>query len=130
MPYFHSAGHTFYAKWAQMEEFKEKMDTTDYKKLSEVQQWWGNKPDPTEWGWFMKDGRLNPLPSTLPAASEELLKLIPCNCKITLTRDSEEDANARRQTFTVQSFVPLCLVETCKNSASPTSGFEDDDDDE
>ncbi|GBN35780.1 hypothetical protein AVEN_77722-1 [Araneus ventricosus] len=87
-----------------------------------------NKPDPTEWGWFMKDGRLNPVPSTLPAASEELLKLIPCNCKITLTRDSEQDANARRQTFTVQSFVPLCLVETCKNSASPTSGFEDDDD--
>ncbi|GBM12450.1 hypothetical protein AVEN_55288-1 [Araneus ventricosus] len=42
----------------------------------QVQQWLRNNLDPTEWGWFMKDGRLNPVPSTLPATSEELLQLI------------------------------------------------------
>jgi len=32
----------------------------------QVQQWLGNNLDPTEWGWFMKEGRLHPVPSTLP----------------------------------------------------------------
>ncbi|GBN86356.1 hypothetical protein AVEN_127317-1 [Araneus ventricosus] len=53
----------------------------------QVQQWLGNNLDPTEWGRFLKDGRLNPVPSTLPAASEELLQLISYNCKITLARN-------------------------------------------
>ncbi|GBO20163.1 hypothetical protein AVEN_191468-1 [Araneus ventricosus] len=40
MPYFLAAGHIFYAKYAhlhvqQMEELKEKMESTEYKKFSE-----------------------------------------------------------------------------------------------
>ncbi|GBO41649.1 hypothetical protein AVEN_110046-1 [Araneus ventricosus] len=72
-----------------------------------VQEWLGNNLDPAEWGWFMKDSRLNPVPSTLLAASEELLQLISCNCKMPLQETVTQDASVRRQIFTVRSFVPL-----------------------
>ncbi|GBO46041.1 hypothetical protein AVEN_72608-1 [Araneus ventricosus] len=62
----------------------------------QVQQWLGNNLDPTEWGPFMKDGRLNRVPSTLTAASEELLQLISCSCKITLTRDCSAKCQCKK----------------------------------
>ncbi|GBO12241.1 hypothetical protein AVEN_44663-1 [Araneus ventricosus] len=93
----------------------------------QVQQWLVNNLDPTEWGWFMKDGGFNLVPSTLLAASEVLLQLIPCNCKITLTRDCNVRCQCKKADIYFTKFCTYCLGETCKNSATHTSGFENDD---
>ncbi|GBL75929.1 hypothetical protein AVEN_234261-1 [Araneus ventricosus] len=96
----------------------------------QVQQWLRNSLDPIEWGWLMKDGILNTVPSTLPAASEVLLQFISCHCKINLTRDCDSRCQCKKGDLHCAKFCTSCLVETCKNSATPTNGFEDAADDE
>ncbi|KAK3917980.1 Interleukin-1 receptor-like 2 [Frankliniella fusca] len=46
-----------------------------------VQDWLGNSLDPTQWGWYMGERTLYPVPSKLSPAPQELLHLIACNCK-------------------------------------------------
>ncbi|KAK3915801.1 Telomerase reverse transcriptase [Frankliniella fusca] len=46
-----------------------------------VQDWLGNSLDPTQWGWYMGERTLHPVPSKLSPAPQELLHLIACNCK-------------------------------------------------
>ena len=47
----------------------------------QVQVWLGNKLDPENWGWAMKDNILEPIQTLLPPAPEKLLNKIFCNCK-------------------------------------------------
>ena len=48
----------------------------------QVQTWIGKSKQPTEWGWCIQNGKLNPVKTHLPAAPERLLKIIHCNCKL------------------------------------------------
>jgi len=40
-----------------------------------------NYMDALEWGWQLKDGRLIPIMTDLPAAPSDVLDLVRCNCK-------------------------------------------------
>ena len=46
-----------------------------------VHQWRGVALNPTDWGWWLKDGRLTPLPTLRETALGTLHHLITCNCR-------------------------------------------------
>ncbi|GBL91575.1 hypothetical protein AVEN_23635-1 [Araneus ventricosus] len=74
----------------------------------------------------MRDDRLNQVPSLLPAASEELLQLISCNCKITVIRDWDSRYQRKKADLHFSKFCSSFLGEACKNSTPSISGFGDD----
>lgn len=48
----------------------------------QTQIWPGNKNiNPTDWGWVMNEGLLNPIKTVDPSIPQELLEMIFCNCK-------------------------------------------------
>lgn len=47
----------------------------------QTQQWRGNELDALKWGWKHMNGKLAPHLTTLPAAPDEQLRIISCNCK-------------------------------------------------
>ena len=56
-----------------------------YRAYYPVQEWLGNAQDvePTEWGWELLDGILNPVMSSKAVAPETVLLIISCGCKMT-----------------------------------------------
>jgi len=46
-----------------------------------VQQWKGNKLNPVEWGWHVRENMMVPVETDQPVASESILKLVSCGCK-------------------------------------------------
>lgn len=49
----------------------------------QVQVWKGeeDRVPPENWGWHVSDGKMMPIMTDLPAAPQELLEIIRCNCK-------------------------------------------------
>ena len=47
----------------------------------QVQAWLEQDLDPTKWGWKIKEGCHVPVTSQLPAAPDEILEIIHCDCK-------------------------------------------------
>ena len=45
-----------------------------------IQEGLGNFLDPTEYGYYVRDNRIEPITSSDPVAPLELLKTIVCNC--------------------------------------------------
>lgn len=48
----------------------------------QVQQWIGNTPDATKWGWYLQDGTLKPVETDQPASPDTLLKMVACGCDV------------------------------------------------
>lgn len=48
----------------------------------QVQQWIGNTPDATKWGWYLQDGTPKPVEIDQPAAPDTLLKMVACGCDV------------------------------------------------
>ncbi|KAG1706167.1 Carcinine transporter [Nymphon striatum] len=53
----------------------------------QVQQWIGNTPDATKWGWYLQDDTLKPVETDQPAAPDTLLKMVACSCDKILNYD-------------------------------------------
>ena len=55
-----------------------------YRAYYAVQEWLGNATDvlPTEWGWKLQGGVLSPVLTNRPVASESVLLIVSCGCKI------------------------------------------------
>lgn len=48
-----------------------------FKVHNQIQQWFGNKLKPEQWGWVGQDADLHPVRITVPSAPYEIIKLIP-----------------------------------------------------
>ena len=46
----------------------------------QVQEWLGNRLDPTSFGWVLRDGILDPIPMLLKPAPESLMEIKKCGC--------------------------------------------------
>lgn len=79
----------------------------------QTQIWLGNKNiHPTDWGWVMNDGLLNPLKSVDPPAPQELLKMIFCNCK----KGCGASCGCRKVGLFCNSTCGTCSGDNCQNS--------------
>ena len=52
-----------------------------YRTYLTVQEWLGNKLDPTDWGWSAQGGILTPVETDSPVAPNTLLNMVSCGCK-------------------------------------------------
>ena len=80
--------------------------------------------DPRQWGWKVDNHMLLPMLTDLPAAPEELLTVIRCNC--------QTDCSTTRCTCRIRGLVCTaacghCRGETCVNVAPVNHDYEQDD---
>ena len=52
-----------------------------YRTYLTVQEWLGNKLNPTDWGWRAQEGTLIPVETESPVAPDTLLTMVSCGCK-------------------------------------------------
>ena len=52
-----------------------------YRTYLTVQEWLGNKLDPTDWGWRAQEGISTPVETDSPIAPDTLLNMVSCGCK-------------------------------------------------
>jgi len=85
--------------------------------------------NPNEFRWCVKEDRLFPIPRSLPAAPEELLNLIACQCKITPRKDCDvETCACKRANLNCSKFCSFCEGISCTNSPPAEESDEEDDD--
>jgi hypothetical protein len=84
----------------------------------QIQEWKGNVDhlQPTDWGWELKDGKLLPIRTDLPAAHNALLEIIRCDCK--------SDCNTFRCTckkfqLECSPACGTCKGQSCANAVTP-----------
>jgi 5'-3' exonuclease len=93
----------------------------------QVQTWKGESLDPEQWGWKLKNGKLMPIQTDLPAAPEALLQVIRCTCKSGCTtrrcmcqKHGTECSNACKE----------CRGLSCENCQQPELEDQQDQDDQ
>ena len=82
-----------------------------YRTFLTVQQWLGNKFNPTEWGWTLADEVLVPIGTDQPVAPECLLKMLWCGCKAGCGRA----CSCRKLGLHCSQMCSHCLGQTCSN---------------
>jgi hypothetical protein len=89
----------------------------------QVQEWKGNHAlKPCEWGWKLKDGKLLPVTTHLPAAHESLLTMIRCNCK---SDCKTMRCTCRKHGLDCSLACGVCKGQCCLNA--PPQDLENDD---
>ncbi|OWF46189.1 hypothetical protein KP79_PYT26260 [Mizuhopecten yessoensis] len=86
----------------------------------QCQQWINNGQnlDPTEWGWYIQNGKLFPVKSSIAPAPEQLMKMIKCNCK--LNCDTKR-CTCRRNGLECSAACGECRGINCTNSNPVTA---------
>ena len=80
--------------------------------------------NPTEWGWIEAHGRLEPQLTDLPAAPENLLSVIRCNCK---TDCSSRRCSCKKHGLDCSSACGECRGVGCSNSPVISQEFNSED---
>ncbi|KAL8582347.1 hypothetical protein ACOMHN_037104 [Nucella lapillus] len=80
--------------------------------------------DPCQWGWEVANRMLLPMLTDLPAAPEELLTVIRCNCQ---TDCSTTRCTCRKHGLVCTAACGHCRGETCVNVAPVNQDYEQDD---
>ena len=80
--------------------------------------------DPRQWGWEVDNSMLVPMLTDLPAASEELLTVIRCNCQTDCTTTR---CTCRKHGLVCTVACGHCRGETCVNVAPVNQDYEQDD---
>ncbi|XP_028418322.1 uncharacterized protein LOC114543611 [Dendronephthya gigantea] len=81
----------------------------------QVQQWLGVELPPTQWGWQLKNGNLQPVLTRQAPAPEKLLTLISCNCK----SGCERSCGCKKAGLVCTVLCGHCNGNGCSNSESP-----------
>ncbi len=81
----------------------------------QVQTWKGltQLHRPSSWGWNCTDGKMKPVTTDLPAAPDELLKIIRCNCQGDC---SSSRCTCRKNGFECTNVCGQCRGTSCSNS--------------
>ena len=98
-------------------------DAARFHHYHQVQEWRGNTLAPDEWGWAVLVNGMVPVKMTQPAAPEQLLKIVKCNCS----------GNCAKKRYTYRKNALLCTPAcgqcqgiTCSNGA-PVDNEDHDD---
>ena len=88
-----------------------------YRAYYAVQEWLGNATDvmPTEWGWKLPGGVLSPVLTDRPVASESVLLIVSCGCKI----NCGKKCKCRRARLYCAPMCSSCIGQTCSNVCVP-----------
>jgi hypothetical protein len=81
----------------------------------QVQQWLGVELEPTQLGWQLKNGNLQPVLTRQAPAPEKLLTLISCNCK----SGCEQSCGCKKAGLICTVLCGHCHGNGCSNSDSP-----------
>ena len=79
---------------------------------------------PRQWGWEVNNRMLLPMLTDLPAAPEELLTVIRCNCQ---TGCSTTRCTCEKHGLVCTAACGHCRGETCVNVAPVNQDYEQDD---
>ena len=83
-----------------------------YRTYHAVQEWLGNEIRATDWGWYLKDGRLLPIVNDKEPAPQRVLKIISCACQ----KGCNARCKCRRYNMECTEMCASCLGQSCKNS--------------
>lgn len=90
----------------------------------QVQQWQGINLNPTDWGWKLSAGTLQPVPTLVNVAPDELLNMVSCNCKT----GCKQACGCRKSGLLCTSMCGQCNGLSCTNSPEINLNNDDDDD--
>lgn len=83
-----------------------------FRVFHQMQQWLGVELPPTEWGWKLSDGQLQPVFMCQPPEPEKLLSLISCNCK----SGCERSCGCKKAGLFCNVMCGYCQGNGCSNS--------------
>jgi len=89
----------------------------------QVQQWLGVELPPTEWGWELINGQLQPVLTRQPPAPEKLLSLISCSCK----SGCEQSCGCKKSGLFCTILCGHCHGNGCSNSENPVISVSETD---
>jgi hypothetical protein len=91
----------------------------------QVMQWLGKSEgmDPTNWGWFLKDGKLLPEMMDISPAPENLLQMVRCNCS---GRCNTMRCSCKKLGLECTRACGKCQISNCENT---TRGLVSDEED-
>lgn len=78
----------------------------------QVQQWFGNTMDPTNWGWEIKEDKLQPTYTNDLLVPENILRDISCRCVKACTKV----CSCVKHGLKCTDYCSGCHGKTCKNS--------------
>lgn len=78
----------------------------------QVQQWLGNDLNPCDWGWKLKEQIYFPVMTKIPAAPENILKMIFCSCE----GDCSSRCGCREAGLKCSNICSRCRGDSCLNS--------------
>ncbi|CAH2218497.1 jg2186 [Pararge aegeria aegeria] len=77
----------------------------------QVQQWLGNSLDPTQWGWSVRDNKLQPTYTTDLLVPDNILRDISCKC----TKGCTKSCSCVKHGLQCSDYCAGCHGQTCKN---------------
>jgi hypothetical protein len=89
----------------------------------QVQAWKGNKLNPLEWGWDVRDGIMIPRKTDLLPAPQALLELIRCKCK---SGCHTMRCSCRKVGLDCSAVCGECRGVSCTNSPQPDLTLDDE----
>ena len=96
-----------------------------YRTYHQVQAWRGNDLSPLDWGWQESPNGFIPIRMDQPAAPEQLLKTIKCNCT---GRCDTKRCTCRKNGLQCSLACGNCRGKSCTNCQQDNSTDSDDDD--
>ena len=90
----------------------------------QIAEWKGDIThlEPTEWGWKLVNGKLQPITTHLPPGPDELLQFVKCGCK---TGCSTQRCSCVKHGLDCTSTCSECKGLSCDNS-QPVDASESD----
>lgn len=89
----------------------------------QIQTWLGRDLDPKQYGWTSNKNLLEPIPTLLPPAPDELLNSIFCNC----TKGCGSNCGCRKLGLPCSIICGFCRGQSCLNTAFDDTTAESSD---
>ena len=87
--------------------------------------------NPTEWGWHLEDGYLQPIKTDVAPAPQRLLKFIRCNCKTASKNTCGSDScSCRKSGLKCVTACGDCRGELCENTVKLDETVASDSDED
>ncbi|CAH1155651.1 unnamed protein product [Phaedon cochleariae] len=96
-----------------------------FRTYHQIQEWYGNKKSPQDWGWKSTRNGLTPIPTLIDAAPQELLSTISCKCK----QGCRAACSCRKTGLRCSIICGSCRGQSCTNVDIEEENFDVDDDD-
>lgn len=103
---------------ASLPPTKPAADQHAFRTYHQVQSWKGNVLSPKDWGWQVLRNSLVPISTDLPAAPDNLLKLISCTCRSQCSNRCE---------CKISGLMCSAMCRTCQGTSCDNISYEEND---